>query len=339
MLLEPDKWPRIIIIIMVAAATVYFLFLIWDVIMALLIGGILAYLIYHPVVFMEKKGVKRTYGVLFFYLIGSVMLGFILYWAIPATIAEAESMISMYPELAERAEQISQEIDGLSKPPEVEKLLSENVDRLEKGFYKGLERFITGLYSFLGKVFMLIPAPIVAFYLIVDWEKVKGGFLNLFSPHFRRELEILGRDMDQILLNVIKGSLLVALLVGLLVGVSAFIIGVKFPFLIGLISGLTNLIPFFGPFLGAIPAVIIAYSNSLISALYMGVAILIVQQIDSNLITPRILGGKLGLHPLFIIFALLAGGSLFGIWGMLLAVPAAAVLKVTISWLYLRFIT
>lgn len=339
MLLEQTRWPRIILIIMVAAATLYFLYLIRDVIVALLIGGILAYLIYHPVLFIERKGIKRTYGVLFLYLIGTAVLGMVLYWAIPATIAEAESMIEMYPEIAEKAEQISNEINGFSKPPEVEKLLSDNVDRLEKGFYKGLERFISGLYSLLGKIFMLIPAPIVAFYLVVDWEKIKGGFLNLFSPHFRRELEILGRDMDQILLNVIKGSIMVALLVGILVGFSAFFIGVKFPFLIGLISGLTNLIPFFGPFLGAIPAVIIAYSNSLASAIYMGLAIVVVQQIDSNLITPRILGGKLGLHPLFIIFALLAGGSLFGIWGLLLAVPAAAVLKVTVSWLYLRFVT
>ncbi len=339
MLLEQTRWPRIILIIMVAAATLYFLYLIRDVIAALLIGGILAYLIYHPVIFIERKGIKRTYGVLFLYLIGTVVLGMMLYWAIPATISEAESMIKMYPEIAEKAEQISNEIDGFSKPPEIDKLLKDNVDRLEKGFYKGLERFISGLYSLLGKIFMLIPAPIVAFYLVVDWEKMKGGFLNLFSPHFRRELEILGRDIDQILLNVIKGSIMVALLVGILVGFSAFFIGVKFPLLIWLISGLTNLIPFFGPFLGAVPAVIIAYSNSLASAIYMGLAIVVVQQIDSNLITPRILGGKLGLHPLFIIFALLAGGSLFGIWGLLLAVPAAAVLKVTVSWLYLRFVT
>ena len=144
-------------------------------------------------------------------------------------------------------------------------------------------------------------------------------------------------DIDRVLIEGIKGSILIAVVVGTLVGLSALILGVKFPLVIGLLAGVTNLIPFFGAFIGAIPAVLIAYSESWLLAVYQTIAIVVIQQIESNIITPRILGGKLGLHPLFIIFALLAGGNLYGIWGILFAVPVAAMIKVSITWLYLRY--
>jgi len=339
MRVDTKNWPRYLMLIVVAAATLYFFYRVRDVVIIFLLGGILTYLLYRPVILLESKGIKRSYAMLLFYIFILGFLGLVLYWLIPGMLEEVGNLVEMYPEFAHRAEQITEEIDGISKPAQLDKLLQENMGKIENTLYKSMENFINGIYNFLSRIFILILAPILSFYIIIDWEKIRDGVLNLFSPRFRREIQALAADIDRVLIDDIKGSILVAVIVGSLVGLSALLLGVKFPLLIGLLSGITNLIPYFGPFIGGIPAVAIAYSESYKLAIYQAAAIILVQQVEGNLITPRILGGKLGMHPLLIIFALLAGGSLFGIWGMLFAVPVAAVIKVTISWVYLRFAT
>jgi len=335
--LSSNNWYRYLIFAGVAFAASYFLLLVRDVVTTFAIGGIMSYLLYHPVLFMQKHGFRRLYAILILYLLVLAVLGLVLYSGVPRLVNEVGHLLEMYPQIEEKAEQIAEEIDGVSKPVQIDRLIHTNINRIEGAIFKGLENFIGSIYNFLSKIFILILAPILAFYILMDWEKIREGILNLFSPGFRRELQGLAADVDKVLIAGIKGSILIAAIVGALVGLSAFILGVKFPLIIGLLAGVTNLIPYFGPFIGGIPAVIIAYSDSFRLAVYQTLAIFIVQQIESNLVTPRILGGKLGMHPLFIIFALLAGGNLYGIWGILFAVPVAAIIKVTISWVYLRF--
>ncbi|NLO21098.1 MAG: AI-2E family transporter [Syntrophomonadaceae bacterium] len=334
---EFSHWHRYLLFIGVAIAASYFLYLLQEVMLTFAWGGILAYLLYHPVGFLQKQGLKRLYSILALYLIVLIALGFILYWGVPGLINEAGHLLEMYPQMEAKAEQIAEEIDGYNKPPQIDKMIDSNINKIESTVYNGLEKFIEGIYSFFNKIFILILSPILAFYILMDWEKIREWLLNLFSPSFRREVRALMVDMDRVLIEGLKGSVLIAAVVGTLVGLSALILGVKLPLVIGLLAGVTNLIPYFGALIGAIPAVVIAYSESWRLALYQTIAIVVIQQIESNIITPRILGGKLGLHPLFIIFALLAGGNLYGIWGILFAVPVAAMIKVTVAWLYLRY--
>jgi predicted PurR-regulated permease PerM len=337
MKLSLEYWPRYLLFILVATATFYFLYLVNDVVITFSLGAILAYLLYHPVAFLERKGLKRSYCILIIYILVFVLVGIALYWLVPSLVKEAGNLVDMYPQLVEKAEEISAEIDGMDKPKEIDKLIANNITRIQKGLYQGLQAFISSIYFLVGKIFSIVLAPILSFYILIDWEKIRYGFLCLFTPRFRRELRVLAADIDKVLIEGIKGSLLVAIIVGVLVGLSALLLGVKFPLLIGLLSGITNLIPFFGPIIGGIPAVALAYTSSFKLAVYQAIALVVIQQLESNFITPRILGGKLGMHPLLIIFSLLAGGSLFGVWGILFAVPAAASIKVTLSWLYLRF--
>jgi predicted PurR-regulated permease PerM len=146
---------------------------------------------------------------------------------------------------------------------------------------------------------------------------------------------LLGNQVDNVLIEFLKGHLMIAALVGLASGLASLLLGVKFPLLIGIIVGICDLIPYFGPILGAIPAVALALSQSLRLGVYMTIAIVVIQQIESNLVTPRIMSDRLGLHPLLIVFALLCGGNLFGIWGMLFAVPLVAVMKVVLQRAFL----
>jgi len=135
-------------------------------------------------------------------------------------------------------------------------------------------------------------------------------------------------------MKFIRGHLLVASMVGVLTSLGLALVGVKFYLLLGIIAGIADLIPYFGPIIGAIPAVGLALLNSSQQALYVLLVMVVVQQVENNLLSPKILGDSVGLHPVVVIFVLLAGGHLFGILGMLLAVPLTAILRILVNYLY-----
>ena len=129
-------------------------------------------------------------------------------------------------------------------PAKLNEVFRQNVDKIESYIYSGLQDFLTILYNLLGKVLAIVFSPILAFYIMNDWEKIRDGFLNLFSPDLRRELINLGEKIDSVLIEFLKGHLMVATFVGVMIGIVAAILGVKFPLLLGILSGVTNLIPF-----------------------------------------------------------------------------------------------
>lgn len=323
--------------IMVVLATIYFLFLVREVLLSFFLGGILAYLLFRPISFLERKGIKRLWGILLVYLLMFSALFIFFSLAVPAMVVELNQMTEVIPDYADQARDISQSIDGMELG-KLTPILKENLEEIENRLLEGLKDFLGGFYSFLGKILALAFSPILAFYIINDWEKIRDAVLSLFSPSARREIKtVLGR-VDVALIEFLKGHLIIAAFVGIFTGVAAALLRVKFPFLIGFIAGVADLVPYFGAIFGGIFAVFIAFSSSLRLALYMALAVLIIQQVESNIVTPRIMGGKLGMHPLLIVFALLAGGKLMGIWGMLLAVPLAAAIKVIAEWVFLKMV-
>lgn len=329
---------RWFLVLVVVAATIYFLYQVREVTMPFIVGGLLAYLLYRPVRFIEKQGLKRVWAIILLYVFILLAAGILLSFALPGMIRELTDMTQMIPQYAGEAQDMAQQLQNMDMPMKLGEIINENISRLNEYAYKALRSFVGGLYTFLGKILAIIFSPILAFYILVDWEKIRDNFLKLFSPRGRREAVELFSALDEVLIEFIKGYLLVASFVGTMVGLAAFLLGVKFPLMLGILSGITNLIPYFGAFLGAIPAVAVALTDSWNLAIYMAVAVFVIQQVESGLITPKVIGGKLGLHPLVIVFALLSGGKLLGIWGMLMAVPLAAVLKVFISWLYLKLV-
>ncbi|MGE5390708.1 MAG: AI-2E family transporter [Deltaproteobacteria bacterium] len=326
---------RYIVFFTVAVSIAWFLYLVREVLLTFLLGAILAYLLFRPVRWIEKHGVKRVWAILLLYLFFAGLLGLALMLAIPAMVRELTSLAHLYPQYADQVREMTARIDHINMPAKLSAVLNQNLARVEKGIYIGISNFLGGLYVFFGKILALIFSPILAFYMMNDWEKIRDVFLNMWTPSARREVSSMFSEIDVVLIEFIKGHLMIAALVGFTVGLAAFLLGVRFPLLIGIVTALADLVPYFGPFLGAIPAVAIGLSESMRLGLYMAAAILIIQQVESNVITPRIMGSKLGLHPLTIVFALLAGGKLLGIWGMLFAVPLLASLKVVLGRAYL----
>lgn len=174
----------------------------------------------------------------------------------------------------------------------------------------------------------LTIALVLTYYTIKDGGKFKEYALRLLPKRWRNGLTGACKEISRVLAGFIQGQLMIAFIVGILETIGLMIVGMRYPLVLGMIGGLANIIPYFGPYIGAIPAVAIALTISPIKAVWTVVVFLAVQQIDNNFISPKMIEGRLGLHPVATIFAVLAGGEFFGIMGMLLAVPVMAILRV-----------
>ena len=329
---------RFVLLAGLGGAAFYFLYLVREVVYSFLAAGVLAYLLYRPVLWLERRGIKRVGAILLIYLVLIITVGLMLWVTIPNLMTELNGLAALLPEYQARMESLAERFHGMQLPGRLDEITAQLTARLENSIYLTLERIATSLYNLLGKVLLIVFAPIMAFYIIKDWDHIKQVLAGFFPPVTRRELGNLMARIDSVIVEFGKGYLMISGMVGLMIGAAACTIGIPYPIMIGVIGALGELIPFFGPFLGGIPAVGLALTHSLTDALYMLAALVIIQQLESNIITPRIIGDKVGIHPLFMVFALLAGGKLMGFWGMLAAVPLAASLKIIGAYLYLKLV-
>ncbi len=221
--------------------------------------------------------------------------------------------------------------------PESVRLEIDNaIFNIEQALTGTIGQIVNGLLSIFSHTFSIAIAPVLAFYILNDQEEISRRFLEILPFRWRSEFIYLWQEIDRVLMKFIRGHLTVALLVGVLTSVGLFLIGLDFPFLLGLIAGLADIIPYFGPIIGTIPALTLALLHSKKMAFSVLVVMAVVQQLESNIISPKILGSSVGLHPLTVIFVLLLGGKLYGIIGMLLAVPATAITRILIFYFIAR---
>lgn len=333
-----NKWLRYIFFGGVAIATLCFAYLVREIIYTFLAGALLAYLLFRPVALVEKLGLARIWGIVIIYLLAAAAAGLLLWLAVPRLLKELHEFAALLPAYTAQVQDISGQIHSYHLPGQLDQIFHENTAKIEKYIFNQLKGIVSGIYVFFSKAMIIVFAPILAVYIINDWEKIKAGVLNLLTPSLRRDTETLTGEIDTVCIGYLKGHLLVSALVGLATGIAAMIIGVDFALAIGIISGLSNLIPYFGPILGGIPAIILALTQSWQDGAYMAAAIIVIQMLESNLLTPKIVGQRLGMSPLFVVFALMVGGELLGVLGMLVALPVAATLRIIISFVYLKLV-
>jgi predicted PurR-regulated permease PerM len=177
-----------------------------------------------------------------------------------------------------------------------------------------------------------VLTPIIAFYLLVDLPHLRRVAESLIPQQARTEVMIVASRLNRAIGGFFRGQLVVPLIVGTMVSIGLAIIDLPFWLIIGMVAGLFNMIPLVGPYIGAIPGVVVALTTrDLRTAVFVVIIMVIAQQIDNHFITPYVMQRAVKVHPVLVILALLAGGFLFGFFGLLLAVPAAATLKILIG--------
>lgn len=182
---------------------------------------------------------------------------------------------------------------------------------------------------------IVILAPILAFYLLVDLPRLRRLSVELIPPAVRGEVLHVAARLNRAIGGFFRGQLVVALIVGIMVSVGLAVIGLDFWLLVGMIAGLFNVIPLVGPWVGGVPAVAIALTTQDVGTAIAAALIMVgAQQVDNHLISPIVMHRAVQLHPAMVLLALLAGGTMGGFFGLLLAVPTAATLKIVVGHLW-----
>ena len=293
--------------------------------------------IMRPVVnFLDDRGMPRIIALLISYAALVMVLILLGMYVGPILFKESNGLIGKFPGYIAIANGYLNDIlkaHPFLKGDQATSLLT----GLGNSFKSFLQRAVLSMpeitASVFGGVFNFILAPIIAFYVLKDLDAIRTTVSEMIPEKHRAEGMQLVRKIDCIVGGFLKGQALVALSVGVLCGIALYTLGVDYAILLGFLIGIFNIIPYLGPIIGGAPAVIIALGTSWQLAIMVIVVLIVVQQLDSVFISPRIMSQQVNLHPTVVIFALLAGGTMLGVIGMLIAIPIAAVGKA----LYLHF--
>ncbi|MDR2712855.1 MAG: AI-2E family transporter [Clostridiales bacterium] len=309
-----------------------------QIVLPFFLAGLFAYLLFPLAKWLIKKRLPLIFAVLAIYilLIGLLYLG--LFHLLPKLAEELEHLLKALPDLATGLEQrwqgLNQSLVQLGIPEMLDSALADFSASLEARLLGLLEDLPAGLFSALRYLLYFLLAPILSYYLLRDREQIKNKLISWLPPGPRPEILRLAGDVNHLLRQFIGGYLTVAFFVGLLAFIILSLLRVKYALILGLIIGIFDLLPYFGPIIGAVPAVFLAFLQNKFLALYVALALFLLQQVEGAIISPRIIGKRIGLHPLIIIFVVLAGGSWFGLIGILLAVPVSAALGLVIGFVY-----
>ena len=308
-----------------------------DTFYTIIISVILAYL-FNPIVnYFEKQNITRGWGVFIIYLIIIGIIFILSFLVIPKTGREIKGLLVVLPTYFEK---LSKFMDGLymkyymnidNMPPifqDIEQIALESVSGIEEVIITGINKFFEGIISTFSKIVSLILIPILTFYFLKDKEYFKTKLYLTIPKKRRKEVKELFLEIDRSLSQFIRGRLLLALYVGIVTTILLLILKVDFAIVIGLITGVADIVPYFGPFLGFLPAMFFALLSSPIKALWVFICFIGIQWVENNVLAPKIIGESTGIHPVTILLALVIGGGIFGVMGMIFSIPAVAIIKI-----------
>jgi predicted PurR-regulated permease PerM len=302
----------------------------------LVVAMIGVYLLNPIVSALERRGLARIWGTLLTYLVGIAILGTALTLTIPVVAEQVTAFARSAPGLINR---VTESFGDLAAGFGFQVQDAGEGGESVVDFFGRLLSITRGLFDL---AIIMVVGPIIAFYLLVDLPKIRRGLKALIPTRRRAEVESVLEKMGRAVGGFFRGQLLVSLFVGIASALGLWVVGLPFWAVVGLVSGLFNLIPLVGPFIGGIVAVVIAFTTQTQGegllqlqpgwplAVGSAVALLIVQQIDNHILSPNIVARTVRLHPVTVMLGLLAGGTLLGLWGMLLAVPVLASVKVVL---------
>ncbi|MBN2029373.1 AI-2E family transporter [bacterium] len=324
---------------------VFLILLVWFLIKAqgaifpFLFAFVLAYLFDPLADLLEKVRIPRTIGVLLllFLTLGIlILIGGIL---IPSLTREISDLIVKVPDGAnylygEIKENLPKILGRLPVNQETlqQKLLEEIPSRAEQVLSNVLKG-VVGIGSFLGQIFNIVLIPILTFYFLKDFNKIHDLIFEFIPKKYRNVSRFYLWRTNRILGGYLRGQIIVCFIVGTLTGVGLALLGVPFSILLGVLAGILNIIPYIGLYLSLGIALITAFLSDhiFITMLKIGVVFFIVQMIEAYIISPKIVGERVGLHPLAVIFSILVFSRFLGFWGLVVGVPTAALIKFLID--------
>ena len=336
-----NKW---IIITFSALIIAYFLYVflkrnpfLYDIFITTIISIILAYTLNPLINKLENRGINRLEGVLILYISILGIFFIIAFLIIPKSGREIKRLVTDLPIYFD---QLSDLVDKMytkyysilgGLPPmfkDIEKVVMENIVKIENVFVNGLKSFVGAIIGMTSKIINIILTPILTLYFLVDKDYFVKKIKEWIPKKYRKDTIYLASTIDKSLSRFIRGRLLMSLYVGIFTSIMLLILGVDFAFVIGLVTGLFDIVPYIGPLIGFIPALFFGFIESPIKAVWVSLLFVVIQWGENNILAPKIIGENMGIHPLVILLSIIIGGGIFGVFGMIISVPLVAVFKI-----------
>ncbi len=318
------------------------LFSLSGVLSSLIIAFIIAY-VFDPLVdWLETKKLSRTGAIiiLFTLLIGVVILLFVL--ILPVFEREISVFSKKIPIYVESLKKSTLPVvkDYVEKHPEHLEYLKQKIQNfgfeILKSIVNFFKSFFSGVIGLILNILDLLLIPVMAFYLLKDIDKITEKVRQSFPEKYRDKITDVFAEIDDKIKNFLKGQFIVSIILAAIYSIGLWIFNVPLAFVIGILAGLANIIPYLGIALGLVPAMILSYldSHSMVNLLGVVATFAVAQALEGTVISPRVVGEKVGLHPVIVIVAILLGGHFFGFVGILVAVPVASIVLVLFSRAY-----
>lgn len=322
----------------------------FGILMPFIIGALIAYILYIPSKKIEEcyKKTKskflnrhsRGLAIFTIYLIIILILFILVNVILPPIIESVTDLVSHLPGYYNS---ITRTLNNLPKDSFWVKInakeMINNIAKIDFAKYLSMENiteYVKGVISVASGVFDIFVTIVISVYILRDRERIVAFLRKVTSSMFRTQtygtISKYFERTNRIFFNFISGQLLDAVIVGIITTVAMWILRVEYAALLGFIIGLFNMIPFFGAIVAVVVAIFITICTGGIGqAIWMAIVVVILQQIDANIINPKIIGDKLKISPILVIFSVTFAGAYFGVLGMFLAVPIAAILKLVIN--------
>ncbi len=315
-----------------------------SVISPLFIGFFIAWLLNPLVKKLKEKKVNRTLAVIIAYLILLAVIYLVFAFTIPALGDQMSDIVSAIPDIVD---DVNKWINNIFL--KLSNLSLQNLDAVKASFLTKITEIASGIQkdlpttavniisSVASGIGTILLSLIIGFYLLFDYDKFVDGIIKLFPKNCRKEVMTLTSRLSESLYSFVNGTLWLSILLFVVSIIGFSIIGLNAPVLIAFICVITNLIPYIGPYMGAAVAGAIGLAESPVIGVLTLIFILIVQTIDGNLLQPLVMSKKMNLSPITILLSLLVFGYFWGIFGMVIATPLIAILKIIYEFLDEKF--
>jgi predicted PurR-regulated permease PerM len=304
-----------------------------------IVAVIISYVLNPVVVLLNQRKVPRTIAVLLIYSVFIASLTVVIINVIPMFMKQLEELNEHLPQLVMRVQSLLENVNQSQFVPySVRNGINHSLVKLETGISTTISNYMNQIGTTINMLFIVFIVPFLAFYMLKDFQLIEKAAIAIVPKTHRKQTIKLLVDIDTALGNYIRGQLLVCVIIGGLAYIGYWFIGMPYPLLLASVVAVFNIIPYLGPFFGAAPAILMASTVSLKMMLIVALLNFCIQVLEGNVISPQVVGRSLHMHPLFIIFALLVGGEVAGILGLILAVPFFAALKVVVQHVFLYYI-
>lgn len=343
MTIQSAYWPWIVTASILGLA----MYTIGGIFLPFIAGMLIAYAMHPTVTRMAGIGINRGLATMLMLLTFFTVVGVLLFVLIPFITAELGNLAGSLPDYGKRLLVLFmpylEHLSGLVETDNLGDLQAKATTYLGNMLSWGLSviaRLLSNTLALANLISLIIITPMVAFYLLRDWPILLAEMAKLVP---RKQVEIvvgLVADINSTLGAYVRGQSLVCLLLTIIYSIGLWAVDLKYAFTIGIVTGLLAFIPYVGMMIGFVAAMGVAFAHftSWYDIIALVAVFIVGNIIEGQFLSPHLVGGRIGLHPVWVIFALLAGGSLFGFMGLLLALPMAAILSVLVRYAIRRYL-